>query len=142
MSGPSLHKLTAHKSIHDGAVSEGRDLLEIVEKLHQKGNKKQAKIAADALVEHWETRTITHADAEEDGFYKSKLEENPEMELTLAMLKRDHALLRILIADIKQSLSEQNNVNQEVIDRFRAIYVLVQIHNRDEEQLLLTNDFS
>lgn len=136
MSGPSLNKLTAHRSIHDGALTEGRDLLRVIDKVFQEGNVEQAKIGADALVEHWETRTIAHADAEEDGFYKKKLKENPDIELTLAMLKRDHDLLRTLVIEIKQLLAE-DGINNEVIDRFKAIYVLVQIHNRDEESLLL-----
>ncbi len=93
-------------------------------------------IAARALLEHWETRTIAHADSEEEGLYKRKLEENPDISHTLSMLKRDHDLLRILVSDIKEELDKQG-VNDDVIDRFKAIYVLVQIHNRDEESYLL-----
>lgn len=136
MSGPSLEKLTSHRSIHNGAVTEGRDLLRVIEKTFREGNLELATIGATALVEHWETRTISHADSEEEGFYVKKLKENPEIELSLARLKRDHDLLRTLVSEIKQLLAE-HRVNDEVIDRFKAIYVLVQIHNRDEERLLL-----
>ncbi|MDU0413820.1 hemerythrin domain-containing protein [Bacillus paralicheniformis] len=136
MSGPSLNKLGSHRSIHDGAVTEGRDLMEVLEQVYGEKHKKHAMIAARALLEHWETRTIAHADSEEEGLYKRKLEENPDISHTLSMLKRDHDLLRILVSDIKEQLDKQG-VNDDVIDRFKAIYVLVQIHNRDEESYLL-----
>ncbi|KAA6451955.1 hemerythrin domain-containing protein [Bacillus swezeyi] len=136
MSGPSLNKLAAHRSIHDGAVTEGRDLMEVLERVYGEKHKKHAIIAARALLDHWETRTISHADSEEEGLYKRKLEENPDISHTLSMLKRDHDLLRILVKEIKERLDEQG-VNDDVIDRFKAIYVLVQIHNRDEEAYLL-----
>ncbi|WFA03809.1 hemerythrin domain-containing protein [Bacillus sp. HSf4] len=136
MSGPSLNKLDAHRSIHDGAVTEGRDLMEVLERVYGEKHEKHAMIAAKALLDHWETRTIAHADSEEEGLYKRKLEENPDISHTLSMLKRDHDLLRILVGDIKEKLDKQV-VNDDVIDRFKAINVLVQIHNRDEESYLL-----
>ncbi|WP_458412830.1 hemerythrin domain-containing protein [Schinkia sp. CFF1] len=137
MSGPSLHKLTAHRSIHNGSLTEARDLLEVLEKVFQEGQMEHALLAARTLVEHWETRTIAHADSEEDGFYQKKIEENPDLQELIIMLKRDHQLFRTLIDDIKQILDEKNEVNHDVIDRFKTIYVLVQIHNRDEETYLL-----
>lgn len=136
MSGPSLHKLTAHRSIHNGALTEARDLLVVLEQVYKEGHEEHSNIAARTLVEHWETRTIAHADSEEDGFYQKKVEDNPALQEMIIMLKRDHQLFRILINDIKQILDEFG-VNDDVIDRFKTIYVLVQIHNRDEETYLL-----
>lgn len=136
MSGPSLHKLTAHRSIHNGALSEARDLLEVLEQVYQEKHTEHATLAARALIEHWETRTIAHADSEEDGFYQKKLEDDPGLQEIIISLKRDHHLFRTLIGDIKQIITE-HGVNDDVIDRFKTIYVLVQIHNRDEEIYLL-----
>ncbi|MFT0915588.1 hypothetical protein VSK90_04725 [Bacillus swezeyi] len=48
---------------------------------------KHAMITAKALLDHWETRTIAHADSEEEGLYKRKLKENPDISHTLSMLK-------------------------------------------------------
>lgn len=136
MSGPSLHKLTAHRSIHNGALSEARDILEVLEQVYREGKREHATLAARTLIEHWETRTIAHADSEEDGFYQKKLEENPELEELITMLKRDHQLFRTIISDIKEMIDD-HGVTNEAIDRFKTISVLVQIHNRDEETHLL-----
>ncbi|MDG3086583.1 hypothetical protein P7F88_10840 [Vibrio hannami] len=119
-----------------GAVTEGRDLMEVLERVYREKHEKHAMIAAKALLDHWETRTIAHADSEEEGLYKRKLEDNPDISHTLSMLKRDRDLLRILVSEIKELLDGQG-VTDDVLDRFKAIYVLVQIHNRDEEAHLL-----
>lgn len=137
MSGPSLHKLDAHRSIHDGAVTEGRDLLEVLEKVYEDKREKHAMIAAKILIDHWETRTIAHADSEEEEFYETFIKEDPNMHDTITKLKHDHDLLRNLIHTIKDILDE-NGVNDDVIDRFKAIYILVQMHNDAEEQYLLS----
>lgn len=136
MSGPSLHKLNAHRSIHDGTITEGRDLMGVLMRVYTEKQEKHAMIAANALVEHWETRTIAHASSEEEGFYVRILEENPDLFETIVMLKRDHDLIRILVNEIKETL-KVTSVNEDIIDRFKAIYVLVQLHSRDEESLLL-----
>lgn len=140
MSGPSLHKLNAHRSIHDGAVAEGRELMELMMEVYTEKKQTHARMAAEALIEHWETRVIAHADSEEEGFYQDKLDQRPEMTETLAMLRRDHDLLRILVKEARELLDENEGVNDDVIDRLRSVYVLVQIHNREEETLLLDHD--
>ncbi len=136
MSGPSLHKLTAHRSIHNGSLFEARDILEVLEQVYQEGKADHAILAARTLAEHWETRTIAHADSEEEGFYQKKLEENPDLGEFITMLKRDHQLFRRIIGEIKEIIDE-HGVNNDVIDRFKTISVLVQIHNHDEETHLL-----
>ncbi|WP_243292434.1 hemerythrin domain-containing protein [Bacillus sp. FJAT-47783] len=135
MLGPSLHKLDAHRSIHDGAVTEGKELMEVLEKVYKERHEKHSLIAAKVLIEHWETRTLAHAETEEEGLYKRKMEEDPELTTTITNLIRDHDILRILVKDIKRLLQE-NGVNDDVIDRFKAFSVLVQIHNREEEKYL------
>jgi len=135
MSGPSLHKLTAHRSIHNGALTEARDILEVLEQCFREEKIEHATLAARTLAEHWETRTIAHADSEEDGFYQKKLEENPDIKELMIMLKRDHQLFRTIINETKQIIDE-HGVNNDVIDRFKTISVLIQIHNRDEETYL------
>lgn len=136
MSGPSLHKLTAHRSIHNGALTEARDILEILEQVYQEGKEEHAILAARTLCEHWETRTIAHADSEEEGFYQKKMEENPDLQELIIMLKRDHQLFRRIINEIKQIVDE-HGVNSDVIDRFKTISIIGQIHNYDEETHLL-----
>lgn len=144
MSGPSLNKLHSHRSIHDGVVTEARDLMEVFMKVYEERHEKHALIAAKVLIEHWETRLLAHADSEEEGLYIRCEQEKPKLLEKLTMLKRDHDLLRILVHETKDKLNKKG-VNDDVIDRLKAIYVLAQIHNRDEEMILfadekLTND--
>lgn len=138
MTGPSLRKLDAHRSIHDGVVAEGRDLLELLLKVlseKPENHEQLSKMAVEALIEHWEQRLIAHADSEEEGFYEEQLEQQPELLEPLTMLKRDHELFRILVKEIK-GIIEKDGITEEAIDRFKAIYVLAQIHNREEEGYL------
>lgn len=139
MSGPSLHKLDAHRSIHDGVVTEGRDLLEVLRQVYEEKHEKHSLLAANALIEHWETRLLAHADSEEEGLYVKYKKEYPKSQEKLTMLKRDHDLLRMLVNETKEIIAEKG-VNDMVIDRFTAIYVLAQMHNREEETLLFADE--
>jgi len=141
MSGPSLHKLDAHRSIHDGVVTEGRDLLHLLLKVRREkleNHEKHARMTAEALIEHWETRLIAHADSEEEEFYNEKIKEKPELATPLTMLKRDHDLFRTIIEEIKQKMN-QETISDEMIDYFKAIYVLAKIHNQQEEGYLFNH---
>ncbi|NDI35222.1 hemerythrin domain-containing protein [Chengkuizengella sediminis] len=138
MSGPALKKLNAHRSIHDGVISEGRNLMEKFLELYNNNQIKQARMVTDELTEHWETRAIAHADAEEEGFYQEKLDQKPDLLEKINMLKRDHELLRILLKEIKQ-LIPRDETHTDVIDRFKAMQLLMQIHNREEEKYLLSD---
>ncbi|SDZ43036.1 Hemerythrin HHE cation binding domain-containing protein [Evansella caseinilytica] len=135
MSGPALRKLHSHKSIHDGAVTEGRDIMTLLEDVYKKKQEKHAKIAAAALIEHWETRILAHADAEEEGLYLDIKKQRPDLQETITKLIRDHELIRILVKETKTMLDD-SSVTEEVIDRFKAVYVLVQLHSREEENYL------
>lgn len=134
MSGPSLRQLDAHRSIHDGAFMEAKHLTDLLEKLYEEKKTAALQEAADALVEHWEMRVIAHAQSEEEGFYQEKLAQEPQLLETIAMLKRDHDLVRMLVADIKQRM--QTEVNRGVLERFRALLFINEIHSREEERLL------
>src|SRR5699024_11389078 len=92
--GPALRKVTSHRSIHDGAWAEARDLTLVVEKLYHDDRQEECLKAANMLIDHWEKRVIAHADAEEEGLYQEILRENAHMEKDIHMLTRDHDLLR------------------------------------------------
>ncbi|GGJ70307.1 hypothetical protein GGR02_002156 [Anoxybacillus voinovskiensis] len=134
MSGPSLRQLDAHRSIHDGAFIEAKHLTDLLEKLYEEKKNDALQEVADTLVEHWEMRVLAHAQSEEEGFYKEKLEGEPQLVEIIAMLKRDHDLLRMIVAEIKQRM--QTEVNRDVLDRFRALLFINEIHSREEERLL------
>lgn len=138
MSGPALKKQHSHKSIHDGAYAEARDLTEIVEQLFEEERKEECSKAADMLVEFWETRVIAHADSEEEeetGLYNEMIREQPELERDIIMLKRDHDILRIIVARLREDLKE-SDVEKKHLNEFNALLVVNQIHSRSEEEIL------
>lgn len=135
-SGPSLRQLHAHHAIHQGGLTGAITKTQEMEDLLRAKEFDVARQAADHLVEYWETRVISHADAEEEGFYMEMLEQDPSLEDAVAKLTRDHDLLRIIAADIKKMLKEEG-LTYEVMQQFHALLVVNAIHSRDEERLLL-----
>ncbi|EIM06698.1 hypothetical protein A1A1_09091 [Planococcus antarcticus DSM 14505] len=136
MSGPSLRQLHAHHAIHQGALSGALTKTEEVEDLLRAKEFEVARQAADHLLEFWETRIISHADAEEEGFYQEMIQQNSELKKPVADLTRDHDILRIIAADIKQLLVEEG-LSYEVMKQFHALLVVNAIHSREEERMLL-----
>lgn len=135
-SGPSLRQLHAHHAIHQGGLTGAVTKTQEMEDLLRAKEFEVARQAADHLVEYWETRVISHADAEEDGFYREMLEQDPSLEDAIAKLTRDHDLLRIIAEDIKKLLKE-DGLTYQVMQQFHALLVVNEIHSRDEERLLL-----
>src|SRR6185437_9651225 len=90
LSGPSLRKQDAHSSIHEAALNEAKELREIFQKCLHDGEKEKALQVVEVTIEHWESRTLKHAEAEEEGLYKDIVKENPELERTVIQLTRDH----------------------------------------------------
>lgn len=136
MGGPSLRQLHAHHAIHEGGLSGAIDKTEEVEELLRAGEAEVARQAADHLVDYWVTRILSHADAEEEGFYDEMAGNDPQRRLSVVKLTRDHDLLRIIIADIKEQLAEEG-LTPDVMHQFRALIVVNAIHSREEERLLL-----
>ena len=136
MSGPALRQLHSHKAIHEGglsgAIMKTDDLIEYVEQ----GETEMAQQACDHLLDYWKTRVISHADAEEEGFYKQVIEEKPELERDIIQLTRDHDLMRILVADIETLREEDPSVTPEIMQKFNGLIVVNELHSREEERLL------
>ncbi|CQR56036.1 hemerythrin domain-containing protein [Paenibacillus riograndensis] len=136
MTGPSLRQLNAHHAIHQGGLSGAVAKTEEVENLLEIHELEVARQAADHLVEYWETRILSHAEAEEEGFYPEMAANHPSLQDAVTKLTRDHELLRTIVADIKSMLNE-DGLTPEVIQQFHALLVVNAIHSRDEERLLL-----
>lgn len=139
MSGPALRQLSSHQSIHEGYYTEGRDLTELLVSLFNDQRLDDCSEVANALVEHWETRMIAHADAEEEGFYLEVFEKYPELEVQLTKLIRDHELLRMVVADVRE-LIQQEGISLRVLELFKGILLLVEIHSREEEKHLFVHE--
>ncbi|MBU5466651.1 hemerythrin domain-containing protein [Virgibacillus sp. MSJ-26] len=135
--GPALRKLAAHRSIHDGAHAEARDLTDVTEKLFQDNRMEDCLKAAEALIEYIESRIIAHADAEEEGLYQEIQEENPKLTTDIHMLTRDHDLMRVILSKIKEQLESKKEVTRTMINQFNAILIVNEIHSRSEEEKLL-----
>ncbi|MHA6259423.1 hypothetical protein ACXYMX_05845 [Sporosarcina sp. CAU 1771] len=139
MSGPALRQLHAHRAIHEGglsgAISKTSNMMDYL----KQGDLETAEKAANDLIDYWKTRVISHADAEESGFYLEIANENPELKESITMLTRDHDLLRIIVKDIEE-IRETEGLSPEVLHRFHSLMVINEIHSRDEERLLFTDN--
>ncbi len=133
--GPALKQLHSHHAIHEGGLSGAIQKTNNFLELLRSRELEAANLAADDLLDYWETRVISHADAEESGFYQEKVEENPALRDVVIKLERDHDLLRIISKDIKE-IRNEHGLNEAVIQRFYALLTLNEIHSRDEERLL------
>lgn len=76
MAGPALSQLHSHRAIHEGGLSGAIQKTDHFLALWQDGKLEEANHAADVLLDYWETRVISHADAEESGFYEEKVKHN------------------------------------------------------------------
>lgn len=136
MSGPALRHIDSHHAIHEAAHGEAVELTEIFDQAVASGHTDLALHTASLLVEHWETRTLRHAEAEETGFYKNSVSEFPLLESIVIALTRDHELMRITVEEIK-SLLESSGLSHEVQTRFHFLVLLERNHSRDEERRLV-----
>ncbi|WP_373894838.1 hemerythrin domain-containing protein [Virgibacillus natechei] len=135
MSGPGLKHIDSHSAIHEAALNEAEELNNILENLFMNGQVEKALEAAYVAVEHWETRTLQHADSEEEGLYKDLVEESPELRDSIIELTRDHDLLRMLVKEIKEML-DSDGFSDAVLQRFQALVLVDLLHNQEEERIL------
>lgn len=134
-SGPSLRNVDSHALIHEAVLEEAKELTELLAHCLSRGEREKALEIAWIAVEHWESRTLQHAQSEEEGLYVEALELKPQLKDVIIALTRDHQLLRELVAEIKDRL-ERGEVDDEVVHRFRALILVDQLHNRFEEDMV------
>jgi nucleotide-binding universal stress UspA family protein len=135
MSGKGLKHVDSHSAIHEAALEEARELNGILGKLVSDNQMDKALEIAYITIEHWETRTLRHADAEEEGLYKELVVESPELKDEVIALTRDHDILRYLVKEIKQSL-ETEGFNKSVLEMFHTLVHVDAFHNQEEERIL------
>ncbi|EEM58310.1 MULTISPECIES: hypothetical protein [Bacillus cereus group] len=138
MSGPSLKKRDAHSSIHEAALNEARELRELFGKFLHEDQKEKATQVVEITIEHWESRTLKHAESEEEGLYKEIVEENNEMEKTVIQLTRDHDLMRRIVGEMKERL-QTKEPDERMIMLIDSLIIIDEIHNEDEMNNLLSN---
>ena len=135
MSGPALRKVDSHAAIHEAALQEARELTNVIGNLLKQGDRERALETAQIAVEHWETRTLAHADAEEKGLYKELAKESSELHDAVTGLTRDHNIMRDLVKQIKDKL-EKDGINEDIFQQFHALIFVDEFHNRQEEMIL------
>jgi|SRR5699024_4316800 len=135
MSGPGLAQVDSHAAIHEAALFEAMELNEILAKLLTSNQLEKALETAYIAVEHWESRTLKHADAEERGLYKELVKSSSKFKEPVIELTRDHDLMRILVREIKETLDSEG-INEEVLHKFHALVHVDLIHNEEEEKIL------
>lgn len=136
MSGPALTQKHSHHAIHEAAHGEAEELTQLLKSMLDREDQARLLELADVLIEHWETRTLRHAEAEERGLYIDLVKEKPELKERVIGLTRDHDLLRRLVRQVKELLP-QNGVDDTVLAHFEAMLLVNEIHSRDEEEYLL-----
>jgi hypothetical protein len=138
MSGPSLKKQDAHSSIHEAALNEAKELRNLFYKCLKDGETERSFQVAEIAVEHWESRTLNHAEAEEEGLYKEMVEENPDFQPLVIQLTRDHDLMRRMVGQMKELLLI-NEIDERMLSLMDSLYIVDSIHNSDELNKLLAN---
>jgi hypothetical protein len=136
MSGPSLKKQDSHSSIHEAALGEAQELREIFQKCLESGDAEKAVQVAEVTIEHWESRTLQHAEAEEEGLYKEMVEKYPELFEIVIQLIRDHDLMRRMVEQMK-GLLLKNEVDERLVSYMDSLLIVDSIHNEDEMNNLL-----
>ncbi|MBB6446372.1 hemerythrin domain-containing protein [Bacillus benzoevorans] len=136
MSGPSLKKQDAHSSIHEAALNEAIELREILKKCLENKESEKATQVAQIIIEHWESRTLKHAESEEDGLYKELVQEDPNVTKLVNQLTRDHDLMRRIVGEMNELLIK-NEMNERMLSLLDALIVIDSIHNEDEMNKLL-----
>ncbi|WHY83869.1 hemerythrin domain-containing protein [Neobacillus novalis] len=136
MSGPSLRKPDAHSSIHEAALNEALELRNLFQKCLDDGEIEKALQVIEVTIEHWETRTLKHAEAEEEGLYKDIVKENPGLKSTVIQLTRDHDLMRRIVENMKVMLQTQEP-DKRMISMLDSLVLIDEIHNEDEMNNLL-----
>ena len=137
MSGPGLNQRDAHHAIHRAAFFEAERLTLLLRQALRASDQPRALQVAALLIEHWQMRTLHHAEAEEIGWYREILAERPELQSDVIALTRDHELLRVLLDEI-QGILATRGIASGVVERFEAMLLLNGIHSREEERRLLS----
>lgn len=136
LSGPSLKKQDAHSSIHEASLNEAKELSMLLRKCIKDGKKEEAIQVAEVIIEHWESRTLKHADAEEEGLYRELVKENAERTNLVIQLTRDHDLMRRIVTQMKELLNN-NEIDERMISLLDSLIIVDLIHNDDEMNKLL-----
>jgi hypothetical protein len=141
LSGPSLKKQDAHTLIHESALNEAKELRMLLQKCLEDDQKEKALKVSEITIEHWESRTLQHASAEEEGLYKEMVIEKPYLKTVVIQLTRDHDLMRRMVEQMKNLLMN-DEVDDRMLSLLDSLIIVDSIHNDDEMNNLLAENKS
>lgn len=135
MSGPALRDPGWHHAIHDAAWLEAAEMTDELRACLEHQRPGRFAVVARALLEHWETRTLRHAAAEEEpeGLYAVAAASDPQAAMATVALRRDHELMRRLVRWLEEQLAEPG-AELLVYGAFEALLQVSAWHNGDEER--------
>jgi hemerythrin-like domain-containing protein len=136
MSGPALRQLAAHRSIHESAHGQVKDMTRSLRFLYENDRDKEGLEAEKVILDHWRDHIIAHADSEEAGLYLDVKKEYPELSETITQLTRDHDLLRKIAEEIEKNLEAEGS-KEDRLSMYESLLVVNWHHSRDEEKYLL-----
>lgn len=139
MTGPSLKKQDSHSLIHESALNEAKELRTLLQKCLEDGQKEKALKVSEVTIEHWESRTLQHANSEEEGLYKEMVVENPYLKPLVIQLTRDHGLMRIIVEQMKNLLLN-DEIDERMLSLLDSLIIVDSIHNHDEMNKLLAHN--
>ncbi len=140
MTGPSLRSQDAHSAIHEAALNEVRELNRLYRECLVNDEPLMALKVADVVVEHWESRTLKHAQTEEEELYRDIAGTHPEARETIQHLTRDHDLMRRIVGQMKQNMLDHrtDEAGEALTYLMEALVIIDEIHNEDEMIKLLS----
>lgn len=130
----SLHNPYAHRAIHAAAAAELENAMAALRRAIA-GRAAGAADAARLVLDLWQERVLSHAQAEEEDLYPALVAVPSGREEALRLL-RDHDLLRVWYGEAALALEGVGPPGRAVLARLEAMLVLVDQHRRDEEALL------
>lgn len=138
--GPALKQIEAHRLIHMAAFTEAMDLWKMARSLCRQGDPFKARLVVEVFLEHWESRTLRHAEEEEGALYPLWISENPALEPTVSELRDQHEAMRGLLERIKTSVSNLGHFG--MLGLMGDLMRLSAKHIRREEALLTQFDMA
>src|SRR5699024_6424539 len=80
------------------------------------------------IIDIWENRIIEHANSEAESPYTEMSEHSEELAKRVIELTREHAILRVLLAQIKEVLQREVKVTDEAVRNFDPAIIVEGVH--------------
>lgn len=137
MSGPALRQFSSHNAIHEASHEEAMVILASLRRLVKDHKNDLAYQAADVFVEHFDTKVLRHAEAEESGLYDEVEASQPNLKPVVAELRREHDAMRALLGTIQSRLAADRVVDNDMLGLMTALTSCNAFHSHHEETALI-----